>query len=168
MSEPLFCGFDPGSRHVGWCLLTLDDGLIIDLGAWRLPTDDINAVRLPALWRHWHEWPYREQVTAAAIETQWVGRNAQSALTIGRARGWLEAWLAASGVTELLGISPVEGKLALAGNADADKEAMIRVAGLLTSLDHIPTSLHEHAADALGIALAGRAQWRMSRLLKGA
>lgn len=57
-------------------------------------------------------------------------------------------------------VQPNEAKLALTGQATAEKQAMQAVARLLVQRE---TSSHE--ADAIGIARAGRAKWEALRLM---
>lgn len=57
-------------------------------------------------------------------------------------------------------VQPNEAKLALAGNARADKDDMIAVARLL-----VKETVSSHQADAIGIARAGRAKWEALRIL---
>jgi crossover junction endodeoxyribonuclease RuvC len=91
---------------------------------------------------------YRPDVLV--VETQFVCKNAQSAIKLGMARGM--ALLAASRKgLPIYEYAPRKAKLAVAGHGSASKEQVQKMIQLLLKLPHPPHP--EDAADALALAL---------------
>ena len=87
---------------------------------------------------------------AAAIEELFFGKNVNTALSVGQARGVALLALAQAGVP-IHEYKPTEVKQAVAGYGGADKKQMQEMVRLTLRLDKIPRP--DDAADALAIAI---------------
>lgn len=154
-------GLDPGSRRTGFGVIALEgpgsrcldhgrievDGLPI---AERLARIHAGVAALIAKW----------SPTEVAVERVFVGRNVDSALKLGQARG---AALAALGGLEPAEYAPRAVKLATVGTGAADK---LQVAHMMRALLKVEGRLTADAADALAVALC-HAQHRRLAPLQG-
>lgn len=147
-------GIDPGSQVVGWAIAESDDrGQLarIDSGAWtlgRAPT--AMGVRLHRLHQHLLEVFEKYQPETVALEAAFFGKNAQSALRIGEARGVVLMMAEAFGAP-LVELSPATVKLRVAGTGSATKEQVEHLVCVHYGLtDFEPATADE--SDALAVA----------------
>ncbi|MFN7271949.1 MAG: crossover junction endodeoxyribonuclease RuvC, partial [Gammaproteobacteria bacterium] len=98
--------------------------------------------------------------TEAAVERVFVGRNVDSALKLGQARG---AALAAIGVLEVAEYAPRAVKLATTGFGGAEK---LQVAHMMRALLKVEGRLTADAADALAVALCHAQHRRLAGVLQ--
>ena len=96
-----------------------------------------------------------------ALEAAFHGKNAQSALRLGHARGVI-MMLAAEAALPLFEYAPAKVKRSVAGNGRAQKDEVQRIVTALCSLSQTPRT---DAADALAIAIC-HAQHRLIRHLE--
>lgn len=92
----------------------------------------------------WHE------PAAMAIEDVFFGKNAQTAMTVGRAGGVAMLAAAQAGV-ECFAYTPQAIKMAVCGSGAAGKKQVQRMVGTLLGLPEPPNP--DHAADALAVAI---------------
>lgn len=145
-------GIDPGTCITGYGLISLYLGKIepVDYGCIRPP------VKLPLHERYRIIFEATEQLiqkhhpSVMAIETQFVLKNAQSAIKLGMARG-MAVLAAARAKLELHEYAPKRAKQAIVGNGAASKAQVGRMIGALLRLREIPEP--EDAADALALAI---------------
>lgn len=110
-----------------------------------------------------------ERLTAVApdvvcLESVFHHKNAQSALTLGHARG--VALLAAQRIVGTCGeMSPAEVKKAVTGRGRADKDQVQHMIRALLGLSELPPP---DAADALAVAVAGATRFTFARALRDA
>ena len=153
-SEPLrILGIDPGSRIVGW-------GAIIWEGTRRITLAEFGAIRvLPGLECGARLSEIRARIKeiieriapdVVAIEKVFYGRNFQSALTIGEARGVCVLAATEAGVP-LFSYSAAEIKSAVTGNGRAHKSQVAAMVARILELPRPPTPAD--AGDALACAL---------------
>jgi crossover junction endodeoxyribonuclease RuvC len=90
------------------------------------------------------------QPDGAAIEELFFGKNVNTAITVGQARGVALLALAQAGVP-IQEYKPAEVKQAVAGYGNADKKQMQEMVRLTLRLDKAPKP--DDAADALAIAI---------------
>ncbi len=151
-------GVDPGLATVGigmieadgpdrlsapdWCAITTEAGLPLAERLLEIQTDlkEIVADFQPEL---------------AVVERLFFAVNTQSALEVAQARGVILAVLAGAGVT-VLEPAPLELKLAITGDGQAEKEQMQAMVATILKLDEIPTPAD--AADGLALAIFGASQ----------
>jgi crossover junction endodeoxyribonuclease RuvC len=92
----------------------------------------------------------RYRPEAAAIEELFFGKNVNTALTVGQARGVALLGLAQAGVA-IHEYKPMSVKQAVAGYGGADKKQMQEMVRITLRLTKIPKP--DDAADALAIAI---------------
>lgn len=154
-------GVDPGSRLTGWGIIEADGPDCrclahgrIEVGslpvAQRLARIHAALAEIIGLWRP----------TEAAVERVFVGRNVDSALKLGQARG---AALAAIGVLEVAEYAPRAVKLATTGFGGAEK---LQVAHMMRALLKVEGRLTADAADALAVALCHAQHRRLAGVLR--
>ena len=85
-----------------------------------------------------------------AVETAFAGKNVQSALKIGEARGMVFVAAAASDL-DVAQYSPAEVKKAVVGRGGAHKSQVQQMVRVILGLPELPQP--EDASDALAIAL---------------
>lgn len=148
---PLILGIDPGTRITGYGLIRVRSPLTpIDFGIIRPPPDLPLAERYRILFEAIDRLIERFHPTDLAIESQFVLKNAQSALKLGMAKGM--ALLAASRRNlSICEYSPKQAKLAVVGTGNASKEQVQKMVQALLHLPHLPEP--EDAADALALAI---------------
>jgi crossover junction endodeoxyribonuclease RuvC len=143
-------GIDPGSRRTGYGVVEvhgrkvsyLSSGCIVVNGK-ELPP------RLGEIYRNVAALIEKYQPTEFAIESVFMARNAQSALTLGQARGVAIAAAVASDLP-IHEYAARRVKQAVVGTGKANKEQVQHMVGVLLELTGTP---QPDAADALAIAL---------------
>ncbi len=160
---------DPGSVCMGWAVIRLPGrgpvvnsplsiplpGEVVDAGIWRLSgskgANDIYT-RLARLVDFTQRFPYSQGIRALALEDQFIGNNARTALIIGRSRGWVEFWASRDlEIIDFYHLDNREVKRKFAGKGNASKEVMTAQAEQLVPLSHISKSFRDNAADAIAI-----------------
>ena len=151
-SPSIILGIDPGTRVTGY-------GVIRHLGHVSEPID-FGCVRPPAhlplheRYKIIFEGVERiiEQFSphAIAIESQFVMKNAQSALKLGMAKGMV-LLAAARHKIPLFEYAPRKAKLAVVGRGGATKSQVQKMIQMLLKLPKLPEP--EDAADALALAI---------------
>lgn len=151
--KQIILGIDPGTRVTGYGVIETDlhTFTLLDFGCIRPPA----KLSLHERYRVIHEGVEHLLDTfpanAISLETQFVSRNAQSALKLGMAKG--VALLAATKRNiPIFEYAPKKAKLAVTGSGSATKEQVQRMIQTLLNLSELPTP--EDAADALALAIA--------------
>ncbi len=145
-------GIDPGTRITGYGLIQTDSRRHepLDFGGIYPPTKmDLN-LRYLHIFNGIETLLEKYAPDAVAVETQFMYKNAQSALKLGMARG--VALLAATrrGIP-VFEYAPKKAKLAVVGNGGASKIQVQKMIQLLLHLKELPEP--EDAADALALAI---------------
>jgi crossover junction endodeoxyribonuclease RuvC len=145
-------GVDPGTLITGYGVVSADRGTLtlLDTGVIRNRSTRSMPLRLEAIYDGLEEVIERHAPDEFAIETAFYGKNAQSALKIGQARG--VAMLAA--VHRELPTSeyaPRAVKKAVTGNGAASKEQVQYMVRAILRLRSVPKELD--ATDAVAVAL---------------
>jgi crossover junction endodeoxyribonuclease RuvC len=162
-------GIDPGAANLGFGIVRVEgngmaalDGGVIETAAGvpmerRLERIHAALAELIA----WHE------PRAMALEDVFFGKNAQTAMTVGRASGVAMLAAAQSGV-KCFAYTPQAIKMAVCGSGAAGKKQVQRMVGTLLGLPEPPHP--DHAADALAVAIChgGGAGRRQAAELAGA
>jgi crossover junction endodeoxyribonuclease RuvC len=150
--ERLVLGVDPGTRITGYAVVRAADGGYGLVCAGVIQNDPSRP--LPFRLKHIHD-EISGLVTAYrpgefAIETAFAGRNAQSALKLGQARG-VSILAAEQHGLAIAEYAPREIKKAVTGNGNASKEQVRYMVTSLLSL--APKSIRLDASDAAAAAL---------------
>lgn len=145
-------GVDPGTRLLGHGVIELVEGLrprVIAHGVCRLDPGNSLAERLGAILDHLGSLIDRTRPAVVAVESAFHGKNIQSALRIGEARGVVLACAASRG----LGVeeyAPATIKKTICGNGRAPKSQVQAMVERLLELEQPIEQSDE--ADALAIA----------------
>lgn len=149
----IILGIDPGTQITGFGVIQIQSrGKMeaLDYGCIRPPARLVCYERYNIIFDGIEALLDKFQPTAMAIETQFVHRNAQTAMKLGIARGM--ALLAATRrKIPIFEYAPKKAKRAVVGNGSASKEQVQRMMQILLDLPQLPTP--EDAADALAIAM---------------
>ena len=146
-------GIDPGTRSVGYGVIEEDASgraRLCDAGTIRCEKEKNLANRLVAIHRALQVVMREWRPEAAAVETAFFGKNAQTAIKIGEGRG-VALLSAAEAEVEVFGYEPTLVKRALAGSGRAGKEQIRQMVRVRLGLEELPES--DHASDALALAL---------------
>jgi crossover junction endodeoxyribonuclease RuvC len=145
-------GIDPGTAIMGWGVVDEAGGALrlVDFGALTTPAGMPQAERLARIYDELRALIERYRPEAAAIEELFFGKNVNTAITVGQARGVALLALAQTGVL-IHEYKPTAVKQAVAGYGGADKKQMQEMVRLTLRLDKIPRP--DDAADALAIAI---------------
>jgi len=153
-SEPLvILGIDPGARVLGWGAVVWRGPRRISLasfGAIRVPPGLKGGERLIEIRRRIKEVFAVVKPDAVVIEEVFYGRNFQSALTIGEARGVCVLAASEEGLP-LVSYSAAEIKSAVTGNGRAHKSQVAAMVARILGLACPPKPAD--ASDALACAL---------------
>ena len=149
----IILGIDPGTRITGYGVIETDLRSFhpLDYGCIRPPASLSLHERYGVIHEGIEHLLDTFPLEAVSIETQFVSRNAQSAMKLGMAQG--VALLAATKrKIPIFEYAPKKAKLAVTGTGSATKEHVQRMMQTLLNLAEIPTP--EDAADALALAIA--------------
>jgi len=143
-------GVDPGTRIVGFAVLEAGRrARLMEYGAIRLNTRESIPRRLGEIHRALAGVISRHGVSVVAVEKVFHGKNFQSALRVGEARGvaLLAGALAGLPIVEY---TPAMVKKAATGNGCASKQQVQRMMARLLGMGELPEP--EDASDAMAIA----------------
>lgn len=146
-------GIDPGTRVAGWGVLGRTAGrtLWVDHGTLRLPAEAALPERLRRLKVGLDAVLDHHRPDAVVLERAYFGRNAQSALRLGEARG-VALLAAAERALPLFELTAGEAKKAALGDGRAPKSEVRAMLGRRLEVDLSAAS--EDASDALALAFA--------------
>ncbi len=145
-------GIDPGTRITGYGLVCKNGSLLqpLDYGCIRPPPNLPLPERYRILFESLETLIERNRPDALSVESQFVLKNAQSALKLGMAKGM--AILAASRRSiPIFEYPPSKAKLAVSGTGRASKWQVQKMIQTLLRLPALPEP--EDAADALALAI---------------
>lgn len=147
--KEIILGIDPGTRITGYGAIDVDQKPI-DFGCIRPPPKLDLANRYKILFESVEELLERFSPIAIAVESQFVLKNAQSAIKLGMAKGMIYLAAARKGIP-LYEFAPKKAKLAVVGTGSASKFQVQKMIQALLRLPHPPQP--EDAADALALAI---------------
>ncbi|NJM06199.1 crossover junction endodeoxyribonuclease RuvC [Candidatus Gracilibacteria bacterium] len=145
-------GIDPGTAIMGWGVVDEQGGqlTLVDFGVLTTPAKSPQPSRLATLYTGLQELLVRYQPEQAAVEELFFGKNVNTAITVGQARGVVLLALQQAGVA-IHEYKPLAVKQAVSGYGGADKRQMQEMIRMTLRLDSIPRP--DDAADALAIAV---------------
>jgi crossover junction endodeoxyribonuclease RuvC len=145
-------GIDPGAANLGFGVVRVEgnrmvalDGGVVETAA-GLPIER----RLERIHRELAELIEWHEPRAMALEDLYFGKNAHSAMAVGRASGAAMLAAAQRGI-RCFTYTPQAIKKAVCGSGAAGKEQVQRMVATLLGLPEPPTP--DHAADALAVAI---------------
>ncbi|OGB84305.1 crossover junction endodeoxyribonuclease RuvC [candidate division TM6 bacterium RIFCSPHIGHO2_12_FULL_32_22] len=154
-------GIDPGTRISGFGILKKESNrsFLLESGCLKLnPTTDLKD-RISQFHNFFEEKVEKFQITDLALETPFLGKNAQNFLKLGYLRGILYL-VASKHKMKIHEFSPREIKQAVTGFGGASKEQVSRM--MLQFFPGIKVSGTLDVTDALAVTLCGL--WRYRRL----
>lgn len=157
MMERIVLGVDPGFSFTGYSVIKVADNktLLLDCGYLRLPTQKHLAERVGIFHTFFTQKIGQHKPVSIALETSFLGKNAQTFLKLGYLRGIL--YLLAN--THQIGIqefAPREVKSMLTGFGGASKEQVARMTFMLfPQLQQLKESERNDLTDAVAISLCG-------------
>ncbi len=154
----LILGIDPGLSVTGWGLVRKDGNRLVSkgAGAWRPPRSLGIAPRLAWLTERLADCIREHRPSALALEQAFVGRNIQSALRLGEARGAILAVCGRMNL-EVHEYPTASVKKAVVGSGRADKTQVNFMLQRLLGLTEPPKPLD--ASDALALAYTLATDW---------
>lgn len=162
---PVILGIDPGTRITGYGVIQIQQRqfITLDYGCIKPPPTLPLPERFLILFEALEELLDRFCPTAISIETQFVYKNAQSALKLGMAKGIALLAGAKRGIP-IYEYAPTKAKASVVGRGHASKEQVQQMMQLLLKLPKPPTP--EDAADALALAICHAHQMHLETTLK--
>jgi crossover junction endodeoxyribonuclease RuvC len=145
-------GIDPGTAIMGWGIVDETGGALslVAYGALTTPAGMPAPDRLVLLYDGLRGLLREHRPDAAAIEELFFGKNVNTAISVGQARGVALLALAQANVP-IQEYKPLAVKQAVAGYGGADKKQMQEMVRLTLRLPAIPRP--DDAADAVAIAI---------------
>ncbi len=163
--DQIILGVDPGFHVTGFAIVTICSGKtsLCDWGLLKMRPTDSLIVRVGQFYSFFVKKITDFHITHIAIETSFLGKNAQTFLKLGYLRGILYL-LANQNNLNLSEYAPMQIKAAVTGHGGASKE---QVANILfryfPALKNAPSVQRLDMTDALAIALCGA--WYKKTLL---
>lgn len=152
-------GFDPGYGRLGFGVLDVDNQpTYVTCGVITTTPDQQASERLKEIAADVRQLIERHTPDLIAIEELFFAQNVTTGLKVAEVRGVL-LLLAAEANIPTVEVKPVEVKMAVTGQGNADKAQMQKMIALLLALDRPPSP--DDAADALAIAWAGQTKHAM-------
>jgi crossover junction endodeoxyribonuclease RuvC len=148
--EQIILGIDPGTRITGYGIIRAPMEPI-DFGAIRPPPDLPLEERYLILFNAIEELVEKHRPAAIAVESQFVLKNAQSAIKLGMAKGMV-LLAGARAKIPVYEYAPKKAKQAVVGKGQASKFQVQKMIQTLLRLPILPEP--EDAADALALAIA--------------
>lgn len=150
----ILLGIDPGFSVTGFGILKKEGGrvFVLDHGALKMSSKEPLAHRVQQFHDFFEAKIKQYGVTALALETPFLGKNAQNFLKLGYLRGILYL-LSSRYQLALQEFSPSEVKCAVTGFGGADKEQVARVILRLFPGMTQPDKLD--VTDAMAVSLCG-------------
>ena len=147
-------GIDPGFKCAGFGVLKKEgrQALLLDYGYLRMSSSDTLVTRIGQFHNFFEEKIISHNVTVVALETPFLGKNAQNFLKLGYLRGILYL-LAHKHTLALQEFAPMQVKQSVTGFGGASKDQVARVILQLFPGMEIPEK--EDVTDALAVTLCG-------------
>jgi crossover junction endodeoxyribonuclease RuvC len=147
-------GVDPSFTATGYAIIKKESGKqsLISCGFLPLPASKQMQDRIGIFYDFFEQMIQKNQVTHIALETPFLGKNAQTFLKLGYLRGTLHLLCYKHNLT-LIEYSPKEIKLAVTGFGCAQKDQVARVIYML--FPALLSQKKHDVTDAIAISLCG-------------
>jgi len=141
-SERIILGIDPGTTIMGFGLIRIvgKEMQFMQLNELHLKKYDDHYVKLKLIFERTIELIDSHHPDEIAIEAPFFGKNVQSMLKLGRAKGVAMA-VGLSRQIPITEYAPKKIKMAITGNGNASKEQVAKMLQSLLSLKTLPTNL---------------------------
>ena len=153
----LILGIDPGLATIGLGLIEVRSNVDMDAIDWLTinTKPGVLSERLLEISRDLTEFLQNKKPELAVIERLFFATNEKTALDVAHARGVILSTVAQFGIP-VIEPTPLQMKLAITGDGQADKLQVQTMLKHLLKLEDIPTP--DDAADALALAVYGALQ----------
>ena len=156
-ADSVILGVDPGFHVTGYAILKKSEGktFLIDCGYLKMSSKQSLSKRVGIFYKFFNEKIIACGVREIALETSFLGKNAQTFLKLGYLRGVL--YLLADQYGQVLHeFAPCEVKSAVTGFGGASKEQVANmVFRLFPRVSELGVSAQNDVTDALAISLCG-------------
>lgn len=150
-------GLDPGYGRLGFGVLEVEnDPTYVTCGVITTQAERSSADRLKEIAADVRQLIERYKPDLIVIEELFFAQNVTTGLKVAEVRGVLLLLAAEAGIPTVE-VKPVEVKMAVTGQGNADKGQVQKMITMLLKLDKTPSP--DDAADALAIAWAGEAHF---------
>jgi len=162
-------GIDPGLSITGYGIIEKVSHAtrMIDYGAVRFSSSHPLEQRLGSFYQIFNDKILTENIASIALETPFLGKNAQNFLKLGYLRGIIYL-LAHQHQLEILEFSPREVKKTVTGSGAAQKEQVARAIALLFPTLQLSTLHSYDVTDAIAVTLCGLWRKKLTVPLRGA
>lgn len=167
MKQAVILGVDPGFRVTGYAILKQDENgkaYLLDFGYLQMSPKKFLWERVGEFYNLFKDKIVTHGVNRIALETSFLGKNAQTFLKLGYLRGILYL-LADQHKAELSEFSPTEIKMSVVGFGRATKEQVaMMVMRLFPKLSEVGKIAKNDVTDALAISVCGLWDLRQQHL----
>ncbi len=155
----ILLGIDPGTRFSGYAVFSQNNHALalLDYGFFALGAQSALPMRILNFHDNFDQLIKKFGIDTLAIETPFLGKNAQNFLKLGYLRGVLYL-LAQKNNIKILEFSPREVKCAITGSGAADKEQVAIM--ICRLLPHVEKKIRSDVSDALAVGLCGA--WKVA------
>ncbi len=153
----IILGVDPGFSVTGYAILKKDAGkaLLLDYGFLKMSSQKSLVERVGIFYETFQSKITQHGVTEIALETSFLGKNAQTFLKLGYLRGILYLLAAQAGM-QVHEFAPREVKSAVTGYGAASKDQVAAmVLRLFPRLKELGTIERQDVTDAMAVCLCG-------------
>ncbi len=161
----IILGIDPGFQYAGYCILQKMHGktMLLDAGYLKMQSTKTLVERVGQFHAFFSKKIIEYHVNHIALETPFLGKNAQNFLKLGYLRGILYLLSAHHSLT-LHEFAPQQIKRSLTGSGGASKEQVARVVTTLFSGLKMPEKYD--VTDAIAVTVCGLWHAEVSPLLR--
>lgn len=147
-------GIDPGFRYAGFGIIKKEGqkALLLDYGYLALSSTDSIPHRIGLFHDFFNNKIEQWQVTIVALETPFLGKNAQNFLKLGYLRGIIY-FLANKHSLHITEFAPCEIKQSITGYGSAQKDQVARV--IMQLFPGLKEQKKEDVTDAIAVTLCG-------------
>ncbi len=160
----ILLGIDPGFSVTGYSILKTEEGktFLLDFGYVKMSSKQHLSERTGIFYKHFKERIETLHVTDLALETPFLGKNAQTFLKLGYLRGILYL-LANQNNLKIHEFSPREVKSAVVGYGGASKEQVaLMILSMFPMINKLGKIEKNDVTDALAVSVCGI--WATRRL----
>ena len=160
-------GIDPGFTITGYSILKKEEGrtLVLDYGYLKMNSKKHLSERTGVFYSFFKDKIQEYKVTDLALETSFLGRNAQTFLKLGYLRGILYL-LADQNKLALYEFAPREVKASVTGFGGATKDQVaVMILAMFPRLNQYGKVEKQDVTDALAIAICGLWKYSQNKLL---
>ena len=160
-------GIDPGFSVTGYSILKREDNktFVIDYGYLKMKSKDHLSIRTGQFYSFFKEKIEKFNVTDLALETPFLGKNAQTFLKLGYLRGILYL-LSNQNELAIYEFSPREVKISITGFGGATKDQVaLMILSMFPKLNQFGKVEKQDVTDAIAVSVCGLWKYNQKQLL---